>query len=540
MTNSIGVFGIGIRSNRGVNSQRRTQLRVAGWVFLAGMTLVTIFTVFCHRVYRSEAKIFVRLGRESVGLDPTVSTGPVVSLLESRDKELHSILEVMQSRWLREAVVRQLGADRILAGKDDAPTTAQGGESNGGSWLSGLVAAPTSIAEWLVSWLDVWSGAPRPDAATRAFERAVRDLEFSVEVSLSRHTNVIGIATEAYAPKLAQRITQAYIDNYFERHATLNRASGSHAFFAEQASHLVEELRQKQEALREFKSQANIGDLELRRELLMQRIGQRESALWQAEAEAAACQAKIDSATLRLKELPEMSVKEETSGHHNPAADEMRNQLYALQLREANLLAIHADAHPLVQQVRREIADAQAILDREGGARTQVTRATNRLREELQLGLLEDETQLAEAQANLRASAAQVAAGREELEALGRHEIGLVELQRELGVLDAQYRRYAENLDQTRIDEALEASRISNLNVVEPPTLVLRPVRPVKLMNLLGGLIGSSALALTVFLSGRSPAVAANKATESSDVAEASLPIQRAPSRELVAGRGHV
>lgn len=540
MTKSASVFGNGTLSIWGNNSQRPTRLRQAGLVFLAGMTLVTLYTILCHRVYRSEAKIFVRLGRESVALDPTAATGPVVSVLESRDKELNSILEIMQSRWLREAVVRQLGADRILDGTDDDSAADPSVDPNAKPSASAPVAASASIAEWVVSLLDIWSGAPKPDAATRAFERAVRDLEFSVEVSLSRHTNVIGIATEAYAPKLAQKITQAYIDNYLERHAKLNRASGSYAFFADQASQLAEELRQKQEALREFKSQANIGDLALRRELLMERIGEREAALWRAEAEVAACQAKIGSAELRLKELPEMSVKEETSGHHNPAADEMRNQLYALQLREANLLAIHADAHPLVQQVRREITEAQVILDREGGARTQVTRAANRLREELQLGLLEDQTQLAEAQANRQASATQIAAGREEMEALGKHEVGLVKLQRELDVLDAQYRRYAENLDQTRIDEALEASRISNLNVVEPPTLVLRPVRPVKLMNLLGGLIGSSALALAVLLWRDAPSGVTPKATESSDEPDASLPIRQAPPREMVGGRGRV
>ena len=58
---------------------------------------VTVF-LFClgvsvwPRTYRSEAKLLVRLGPETVGLDPTITVGQTVSVQESREGEINSIV----------------------------------------------------------------------------------------------------------------------------------------------------------------------------------------------------------------------------------------------------------------------------------------------------------------------------------------------------------------------------------------------------------------------------------------------------------------
>src|SRR5215475_9351413 len=43
--------------------------------------------LFAPRTYRSEAKIFLRLGRESVGLDPTATTGQTLALQQADRKD---------------------------------------------------------------------------------------------------------------------------------------------------------------------------------------------------------------------------------------------------------------------------------------------------------------------------------------------------------------------------------------------------------------------------------------------------------------------
>jgi uncharacterized protein involved in exopolysaccharide biosynthesis len=105
--------------------------------------------------------------------------------------------------------------------------------------------------------------------------------------------------------------------------------------------------------------------------------------------------------------------------------------------------------------------------------------------------LLNARTSLASAEARQAAVSGQLATARQSLAELNADELRLVQLQRELELADASYRKYSDNLEQARIDEALDTQRLSNINIVQPATLEARPVSPRKLVNLiLGVLVG--------------------------------------------------
>lgn len=99
----------------------RHKRKVAGF-FVATMTLVTVTVLLLPRGYRSEAKLFVRLGRENVMLDPTttLNQAPVVAVPQSRENEINSVIEILRSRPLLEQVVDRVGADTVL-GTGDLP-----------------------------------------------------------------------------------------------------------------------------------------------------------------------------------------------------------------------------------------------------------------------------------------------------------------------------------------------------------------------------------------------------------------------------------
>ena len=77
----------------------RHKFAVAGF-FLGVLALVAIATVLMPRTYRSQTKLFLRLGRENATLDPTATLGqnPVVALPATRENEINSILEILKSR----------------------------------------------------------------------------------------------------------------------------------------------------------------------------------------------------------------------------------------------------------------------------------------------------------------------------------------------------------------------------------------------------------------------------------------------------------
>jgi uncharacterized protein involved in exopolysaccharide biosynthesis len=146
--------------------------------FSATMTAVVGLLIFFPRTYSSEARLFVRLGKESVSLDPTATLGQTVAVNESRESEINSELEMLRSRVLLEDVVEHLGPDKVLSGSTD-------GEE---SWISTLFSPVSMVSSLLSS--DV------TDA-----ERAIAKLEKMIVVSSPRKSNVIVLTCNGRDPQ---------------------------------------------------------------------------------------------------------------------------------------------------------------------------------------------------------------------------------------------------------------------------------------------------------------------------------------------------
>src|SRR3954462_11484023 len=74
-------------------------------VFGCILMLVVVGFCVCPRKYSSEAKLLVRLGRENLALDPTATTNAMVSLTNTRDAELNSVILSLSSRSNMEKVL---------------------------------------------------------------------------------------------------------------------------------------------------------------------------------------------------------------------------------------------------------------------------------------------------------------------------------------------------------------------------------------------------------------------------------------------------
>jgi uncharacterized protein involved in exopolysaccharide biosynthesis len=115
------------------------------------------------------------------------------------------------------------------------------------------------------------------------------------------------------------------------------------------------------------------------------------------------------------------------------------------------------------------------------------------------------------------------------------NELRIAQLQRKLDVENTHYRKYAESLEQGKIDRSLQAERISNVNVVQTATFDIKPVRPSKLINGVIGLFlaisGSIGVALLAESRGRRkalPEAAAHRNGVASSPGEAPLLVNHA------------
>ena len=442
-------------------------------VVLAGTIL---FTFFVPRQFHSEGKLYLRLGRENATLDPTATFGEnsFVAIPQSRENEINSVAEMVQSRVLIERVVDKLSPAVVLEEEE----TSAAADNNAA--LSSASGSAGSFKNGIKSLLGM------PGMSDR--DRAVIQIEKNRKVEPVRKSNVIEISYIAGSPKSAQAVVAALIDAYLAEHVRLNRPQGSHEFFAGQTNRLHDDLANKEQALRDLKNKTGLAATHDQRHQIIERIGRLEDDLLAADTARAVSEAKVTSLRNKLSELPDTQVTQEISGYGNEGTDRMRDQLYALHVKESEAGSKYTAEHPKLQQIRDQIGQAKETLAREERTRTQVTKEPGRLHQQTQLELLAEEPVLASLNARTRELRSQLSVARDELKTFNENELLVTRLEREVEMLDGEYRKYSASLEQARIDQALEFQHMSNINVAQEATFEAMPVSPRPKINLLLGL----------------------------------------------------
>jgi uncharacterized protein involved in exopolysaccharide biosynthesis len=460
--------GPSVPSTRDVFRVLARQKRKMVVFFCATLSAIVGVLIVFPRTYSSEARLFVRLGKESVSLDPTATLGQTVTVNESRESEINSELEMLRSRVLLEDVVEHLGPERILSG-----STA--GES---SWL-GTLFSPVSMVSSLMT------------SSVSDSERAVTKLEKMIVVGSPRKSNVIVLTCNGRDPKQAQAVLQDFLDSYMVRHGKANRTSGSHDFFVEQSELLRQQLERATHELRDVKNSSRFVSIEGQRANVQAQVDSIESAMLENQRHLAASEAKIAALTKALGELPPQLTAEE-SVVPNLGADTMRNELYKLQILEKEASSRNTSEHPRVIALRRQVAETQRILDEQEPNRNHVTRKLSVVHQAAQTELMTAQALAAAQKAEGKSLEEQYASVMSKLRTLNDNESHITHLNRQVALLETSYGSYATNREQARIDAALEAGRISNVNVVQPASFVGKPTNPKMAISLLAGFFVAS------------------------------------------------
>ncbi len=422
---------------------------------IAAGTAAIIF--YWPRSYRSEALLFVRLGRDSVTLDPTVTTGQTIALNETRETEINSILEILKSRALAEKVVTAIGPDLIL--NREAST-----------------GAASQTPEWLWAALDK---LPKLDPVpVTDHERAATRLENELDVWLPKKTSVIGVRYQAASPEAAQKIVEAVLETYRAEHVLMHRSEHSYTFFDEQKRLLRDQLNAAYAALSGAKNQVGLTSIEGQRLTIQQQTSAIETEAVSAQAELAASQARAAALKRELAEVPAREVTQDVVGFSNEGADKMRDTLFQLQAKQSELQAKFAANHPELVAVNEQIKRMQATLDAQPVQRTQSTTAVNPGHQQLELSSLTEQAAVASLQARVKDLDAQHVAALERAKALNAAEIAIDQAQRQVELTEASYRTYSEKLEQARIDQQLESEQISDVNVIQPASYVAKAATP--------------------------------------------------------------
>jgi polysaccharide biosynthesis protein PslE len=443
------------------------------WTFSGIMLLTIAVTFFGPKTYTSEAKLFVRLGRESMAMDPTATAGTdkVVMVQESREYEINSVFELLKSREVLSSVVGDMGPRVVLEQGPDADKV-----QSAGLFASVSLLSPYSIED-------------------AALKRLAKDLNFMA----IKKSNVINISYHSKSPELSRDIVASVIKHARDAHIRVNRTDGSHEFFATQTNRLRDRVIGLERELRDLKNSSGIASLEDQRTLKLRQIATLQESLLEGEASRSAATAQMQAQEALLETIPEKITTGETTGMPHSALSAMREQLFTAQVQEKELLSRYTKEHPLAMAVSKQVAELQAVIDAEP-VQPQIEQGPNAAHQEISLSHFKGEAQVASLRAQTTAIREQLASAQGELTKLNDVESEITRLEREIDIETANYKKYSDNLEQARIDAELVTKNISNLNVLQAPTYSITPTKPRRTMNLAMGLFGGLAASLCVGL----------------------------------------
>ena len=464
--------------------------------FLAVMVAVTLYTFLASEIYKDEAVLLFRIGRENVSLDPTATTGHVITLGLTRENDINSELEILKSRGLALKVVDAIGPQKFLTPPEEEDPGNGPSAGKTPEWKRLLKDRASKIIGTVISYLEsIGLITPLDDR-----EKAVIELmEYGLEFEIQKNNNTLSIFYKGKTPKFAETVLARLIDFYLEMHITAYRTAGSYDFFDRQAEDLRNQLANTEEELKRLKDKTGVASVDEQRSNILSRILTLQQGSEETRAALAVSRAKVAGLREKLAGLSLTMVTQELKSSSVYGVELMRARLYELKLKEQELLSKYIETSIPVEEVRRQIAEAQAQLDKVEPTRTDITTGINTTYQQLEMAMLSEMPNLSSLEAKARVINDQLEAARKEVEEINDAELRMAKLQRELSLQEKNYRKYSENREQARIDQALEMKKISNISLIQQATAFMKPVKPRKVLNLaLGfflGLVGGLGLA---------------------------------------------
>jgi polysaccharide biosynthesis protein PslE len=466
--------------------------------FVAIMAIAVMAILYGPRLYRSEAKLMLRIGRESLSIDPTAGNS-TRSVHQTRGDEIQSSLGVMKSREILEKVIDEIGVGVILDG-----VLSDGGQ-------------PRRDDEGILSTLKGKLGSIDPVSSR---EMATQHLASAISVYAPTDSSVVSISYRTKSPEVAQSVVQCWINSYIAEHARVSRTQGTYDFFRKQGEELEKLLNDARLELQNTKSKYELVTVPGAQLMLEGQMTSVRQGLLEVETEIAASESRIKAFADILANSIDSTITEETSGKANEARDQMRSQLFALEVLEKDLRSKLTGDHPKLLAIQRQVEASRKILNEQEGDRKEVTRSVNPAYQQLseyQLVDLANREGLDDKRQTLVAKKQELLA---EMTALNEHERSIAALTKNMQILEDRYTSHAEKLEQARMDQVLEDAKITSVSVVQRASLEERPVTPNKPMCAVVGFLAACAasFSLPILLEMRAAGrLTRRRATESHD-----------------------
>jgi uncharacterized protein involved in exopolysaccharide biosynthesis len=329
---------------------------------------------------------------------------------------------------------------------------------------------------------------------------AVQRLEKALSVSAVQKSNVIVVRLRHKDPQIASMVLDKLIALFLDRHLEIHKSPHSLKFLEDQSESLQKRLRDTENRLNAMKKENNVSSLDEERRLLINQEGALRVEFDRTLSQIAETQNRIAQIQRQLGDTPKTIATEVEIDHSPDQVNTLQTKLVELELREKELLTKYTDESRLVRQTQEEIKVVRAKLTEEATKQSGRSRSgPNPTYRSLQEELYGRQSDFKALKAKEEIQSSQLGGYRERLTKLNEIEIQMTALERQVDVELQNFRLYLAKIEESRISDAMDVEKISNVVQIRPANIPLQPVSPKVLLNLVIGfflaVLGSLGLA---------------------------------------------
>ena len=451
----------------------------AFFVWLLVMSAVVAAYLVWPRQYSSEGRLYVKMDRNNASVNPS-SSGTQVSIQDTRETEIRSVVEIIKSRAVLNSVVDEVGADQIL-------------ENGIFDWIPSLSMPSFGAAD---------SGEMSAEEYEQLKKRelAVKRLLRNMDVFAEKKTSVISVSVQSNSPQLAQKIVDSIFENTRSVHLQVHAVSRSADFFDEQFSEQEKELVAAVDELAEFRNQKRVHSIGAARDTLQGVLATLEQSTLTTEVNLEEVRERVAKLEELLKST-DAQIELPTKGVERLSYEDSSTELFKLKSERERLLATYNANHPKVKRIEAQLKALEPSLESMETERTESQLATNPVYEAIEIDFVKAKAEMSAVLARLKGLKAKHQATLAKLEELNKAEVTADQLQRNVDVARQYLAIYTQKRGESKAMEMLDDRNISDVVVAQEPTLIVKHTSPkgslVLPLGFIAGLV--AALAFTLY-----------------------------------------
>ena len=390
------------------------------------------------------------------------------------DRQVNAEISLLTSRSLTRSVLK----DDLMSGKPREP-----------------VKAPLRLAKRAVmnTLRDAFGREAQAAAGIDPIEAQLtgRLLQGDLLAKPITATNVIELSYIGHDPEWSAAFINNLLTHHVSRIAELNENAAAGNFFHEQRNILAKRWQEAREALSLFQIEEDASLLSGDAEYLSRVLSEFEASFAEAETNRLELEAMVGFLAEEIELLPE-KITSESLITENEGVKYLSSRVLQLEIERSELLSRYLPTSVRIRALDQQITEGKRLLEsKEEDTLAQYTTIINPARQQLELQLVETETQLRGTVAKVQALIAQITDYRDQLKRLESLGTELERLQDDVKNAKEAYQIYSQKEEEARFSSSLDESGIVNVSILEPAEVPKRP-QPSKtrLFLILGTLAG--------------------------------------------------